>query len=68
MNKIKLTKLSKKELDKIRGGYRFWNGLYPEGNCTCGCYYSGSGGSSIEDNGSANMRGGLSSIPYPPPQ
>jgi hypothetical protein len=34
------------------------------GYCSCGCYYSGCGGSSTSDNDCANTANGLSSIPY----
>ncbi len=46
--KIKLTAISKREMNAIRGG-----------SCGCGCLWMGQGGSSTYDNGNANMQGGL---------
>lgn len=40
-------KLTPKQMKKVVGG------------CSCGCCYSGSGGSSSGDNGGANIDGGL---------
>ena len=55
-NKIKrhlsIYKISKKELKNIKGGF-----------CGCGCYYADCGGSSSDNNGSANYAGGKTSIP-----
>jgi len=57
MKKLKLTQLSKvelekKELNSIKGGYSI--GVGGMTMCTCGCLYSGNGGSSTHDNGVAN--------------
>ncbi len=57
MKKLKLTNLSRKELEKIRGGYLVI--VTPDKCCGCGCYYANSGGSSTNDNGDANFKGGL---------
>ncbi len=60
--KINLLSLSKNELKNLKGS--------SAGGCYCGCYYEGRkecacddyhGGSSTEDNDSANTAGGLSS-------
>lgn len=31
-------------------------------SCTCGCFYAETGGSSTNNNGSANAKGGLTSV------
>lgn len=51
LNNLSKNKLEKKELNNARGGQL----------CGCGCYYSGSGGSSSNDNGCANADGGMRS-------
>ena len=53
LNQISKSRIEKKQLQKVRGG----------GVCGCGCYYSGSGGSSTDDNAVANSEKGLRSVP-----
>ncbi len=55
--KLKLTKLSKNEFKKVKGGYIIT--VYPDHSCGCGCYYEGKGGSSTSANSSANDARGL---------
>ncbi len=60
-NRLKLTSLSKKELERMKGGYI----IYGDENhvCGCGCYWAGSDGSSTDDNKNANYSGGKYSPP-----
>ena len=56
--KMNLLSMSKNELKNVKGAAAAW--------CGCGCLYAGStgdyrGGSSKENNGSANSDGGLHS-------
>lgn len=59
--KMNLTLLTKIEMKNLQGGYI----ICEDGGktCGCGCYYSGSGGSSTGDNMGANNSGGLYSVP-----
>ncbi len=52
IKKLKLNQLSKDELGKREMNY------IKGGDCCCGCWYAGSGGSSTYDNGMANLNGG----------
>lgn len=58
-NKIKLNQLNKAKLSKQE-----MNRLIGESGacCHCGCAYANSGGSSMHDNGYANMLDGLEPI------
>ncbi len=56
--KLKLTKLSRKEVEKVKGG-----GVDVYGPCGCGCAYADCGGSSTTDNAYANSLEGLSTPP-----
>lgn len=58
--KLSLSNLSKSEI-KERDLCSIKGGDVEHGNCSCGCNYSGSGGSSLCDNSAANFRGNLSS-------
>jgi natural product precursor len=53
LNKLKLNKLSKKQLNAIKGGGA------PGYNCSCGCCYVNQGGSNSTDNLIANYDEGL---------
>jgi len=64
MKKVKLFKLSRPEMShveinsikSIRGGYLWeWPPEAPDVECGCNCLYADSGGSTIENNGKANM-------------
>lgn len=58
LRKIKLTQLSNTDLNELEMS------LLLGGDCQCGCYYAFTGGSSSNDNGTANSAGGgLHSIP-----
>lgn len=46
LNAVENKVLTTKEMSSVKGGG--WT-------CTCSCYYAGSGGASIEDNGNANL-------------
>lgn len=68
MKKLSLAKLSKKELSHIKineqsvmGGLWVWTWppSSPDVECGCNCLYADQGGSSIEANGKANMKGNL---------
>jgi len=54
MKNLKLNALNKKQLNK-----REMNTILGGGTCGCGCAYADNGGSSTNDNGSANAAGGL---------
>ena len=60
LNQLENTDLNEHEMIRILGGY-------DAGSCQCGCYYAGSGGSSTNDNGSANAAGGYTSVVDLPP-
>ena len=53
IDKMTLSQLAKKELTKRQQGL-IKGGRY---NCTCGCCYADSEGSSVEDNSNANCDG-----------
>lgn len=63
MDKLRLTKLSKKALDKVRGGQGMTVFSDLSEPCGCGCHYANSGGSSTTDNQNANAEGHLHSVP-----
>lgn len=50
LNKLQAHQLANREMKKINGGDAV--------SCGCGCCYSGNGGSSTYDNGTANSAGG----------
>ena len=56
LNAVAESRLAEREMNALRGGGQ-------PGNCTCSCYYAGSGGASIIDNSDANIAEGLQS-PY----
>jgi hypothetical protein len=66
--KLNMVALSNNELKTTKGrDISCRNGIISQpagGECFCGCYYSGCGGSSTSDNDSANTASGLSSVPY----
>lgn len=62
LQKIKLHDISGAELNE-REMCRILGGV----TCQCGCHYTTSGGSSTEDNNSANDAGGLTSDPTDTP-
>lgn len=58
LGKLKLNKISKKEMVHLKGGYSpDPSGVCVTPSCSCGCLYYGEGGSSTSDNCSANHRG-----------
>ena len=60
---LKLTRLSKKEIEKVKGGMRKDNG----GEvivCSCGCGYVHCGGSSMHANASKNAENGFDETCY----
>ena len=50
LGKLKLNQLSKGEM-----GNKEMNYLKGGSDCGCSCYYKDSGGSSVQDNGNANL-------------
>lgn len=52
LNRINKSQLNKEQMSNVYGGSQV---------CGCGCCYSGSGGSSTDDNGMANANDGLRS-------
>lgn len=59
LGKLKLNKLNKAELENREMNNLLGGG--DPGDCTCGCHYSGTGGSSSCDNGRENWTNGYSS-------
>ena len=58
IGKLKLNKISKKEMVEIKGGYDI-SGVCVTPSCSCCCFYANSGGSSTNTNCSANSASGL---------
>lgn len=57
LNEISRTRLEESEMCRLLGGGT-------PGNCTCGCLYANSGGSSTASNDAANNASGLTSYGY----
>lgn len=59
-NELKLIALARQELGE-RELTHIMGGSAGAGNCGCGCYYAGRGGSSTHDNSAANNANGMQS-------
>jgi len=61
MKKVRLTELSKKALEKVRGGQGMTVFSDKTPPCGCACRWANQGGSSTNDNQNANAAGHLHS-------